>query len=241
MFRRYTIHAEAEGKEFIVTGVDEPKRLPTFDPNQPNQEQAIQTVIDRLQVELKVIEMQGYISYFLIVADFVQYGRSKGISCVARGSAAGSIVTYLLEIANVDPIRYALLFERFLNPERVSPPDIDIDFADDRRADVIEYVREKYGRDAVAQIITFGTMGAKSVVRDVGRVMGLPYGDGDRLAKLIPADLKMDLSKALKQVPPGQTPIMRQELAEKIIADALPVRFQVQLHKVIWPSEQRGV
>jgi DNA polymerase-3 subunit alpha len=201
LFRRYTIHAKAEGKEFIVTGVDDPARLPTFDAKNPNEAQAIQTVIDRLQVELKIIEMQGYISYFLIVADFVQYGRSKGISCVARGSAAGSVVTYLLEIANVDPIRYALLFERFLNPERVSPPDIDIDFADDRRADVIEYVREKYGRDAVAQIITFGTMGAKSVVRDVGRVMGLPYGDGDRLAKLIPAELKMSLEKALKQVP----------------------------------------
>ncbi|MEI7806929.1 MAG: DNA polymerase III subunit alpha [Verrucomicrobiota bacterium] len=220
LFRRYTIHAEAEGKEFIVTGVDEPKRLPTFDPNQPNQEQAIQTVIDRLQVELKVIEMQGYISYFLIVADFVQYGRSKGISCVARGSAAGSIVTYLLEIANVDPIRYALLFERFLNPERVSPPDIDIDFADDRRADVIEYVREKYGRDAVAQIITFGTMGAKSVVRDVGRVMGLPYGDGDRLAKLIPADLKMDLTKALKQVPELKEAYENEDVTRELIDTA---------------------
>jgi DNA polymerase-3 subunit alpha len=99
---------------------------------------------------------------------FVRHGRSMGISCVARGSAAGSLVTYLLEIANVDPIRYGLLFERFLNPERVNPPDIDIDFADDRRADVIEYVREKYGDDCVAQIITFGTMGAKSVIRDVG-------------------------------------------------------------------------
>jgi DNA polymerase-3 subunit alpha len=223
LFRRYTIHAKAEGKEFVVTGIDEPTRLPTYQRaagvppadqtsqpfrqdagstlNDPAVADAIKVVIDRLQVELKIIEMQGYISYFLIVADFVQYGRSKGISCVARGSAAGSIVTYLLEIANVDPIRYALLFERFLNPERVSPPDIDIDFADDRRADVIEYVREKYGRDAVAQIITFGTMGAKSVVRDVGRVMGLPYGDGDRLAKLIPAELKMTLAKALKQVP----------------------------------------
>ncbi len=123
------------------------------------------------------------------------------MSCVARGSAAGSIVTYLLDIANVDPIRYGLLFERFLNPERVNPPDIDIDFADDRRADVIEYVREKYGRDCVAQIITFGTMGAKSVVRDVGRVMGLSYGEGDRLAKMIPTDLKMNLAKALKQSP----------------------------------------
>ena len=122
-----------------------------------------------------------------------------------RDAAAGSIVTYLLDIANVDPIRYGLLFERFLNPERVNPPDIDIDFADDRRADVIEYVREKYGREAVAQIVTFGTMGAKSVVRDVGRVMGLNYSDCDRLAKMIPADLKMTLDKALKQSPEFKT------------------------------------
>jgi DNA polymerase-3 subunit alpha len=120
---------------------------------------------------------------------------------VARGSAAGSLVTYLLEIANVDPIRYGLLFERFLNPERVNPPDIDIDFADDRRADVIEYVRQKYGRDSVAQIITFGTMGAKSVVRDVGRVMGLSYGQCDRLAKMVPNELKMTLEKALAVSP----------------------------------------
>ena len=161
----------------------------------------LSAVLDRLQLELKVIEQTGFLSYFLIVGDFIRYGHQKGIACVARGSAAGSIVTYLLEISNVDPIRYGLLFERFLNPERVNPPDIDIDFADDRRADVIEYVRQKYGREAVAQIITFGTMGAKSVVRDVGRVMGLSYGDCDRLAKMIPFDLKMTLEKALKQSP----------------------------------------
>ena len=201
LLRRYSIHAKAEGKEFVVEKIDDPTRLPTFDAKNPNEPAALKAVIDRLQLELGVIEKQGYISYFLIVGDFIRYGRSKGIACVARGSAAGSLVTYLLEIANVDPIRYGLLFERFLNPERVSPPDIDIDFADDRRADVIEYVRQKYGRDAVAQIITFGTMGAKSVVRDVGRVMGLGYGEGDRLAKLIPAELKMSLEKALKQVP----------------------------------------
>ena len=152
----------------------------------PDVAAAIKAVIDRLQLELEVIEKTGFISYFLIVGDFIRYGRRQGIACVARGSAAGSIVTYLLEIANVDPIRYGLLFERFLNPERVNPPDIDIDFADDRRADVIEYVRKKYGNDSVAQIITFGTMGAKCVVRDVGRVMGLSYGDCDRLAKMIP-------------------------------------------------------
>ncbi|MEO6034379.1 MAG: DNA polymerase III subunit alpha [Verrucomicrobiota bacterium] len=181
---------------------------------------AIKEVIDRLQVELKVIEKTGFIDYFLIVADFVQYGRSKGVSCVARGSAAGSIVTYLLEIANVDPIRYGLLFERFLNPERVNPPDIDIDFADDRRAEIIEYVREKYGRESVAQIITFGTMGAKSVVRDVGRVMGLSYGDCDRLAKMIPTDLKMDLAKALKQSPEFKTAYDTEETTRELVDTA---------------------
>jgi DNA polymerase III subunit alpha len=220
LFRRYTLHAKAEGSEFVVTGIDEPKRLPTFDPNNPNQEQAIKTVIDRLQLELGVIEKTGFISYFLIVADFIRHGREKGIACVARGSAAGSIVTYLLEIANVDPIRYGLLFERFLNPERVNPPDIDIDFADDRRADVIAYVREKYGRDAVAQIITFGTMGAKSVVRDVGRVMGLSYGECDRLAKLIPAELKMTLEKALKQVPELKEAYDNEEVTRELIDTA---------------------
>src|SRR6185436_5819646 len=181
---------------------------------------AIKDVIDRLQLELKVIEKTGFISYFLIVADFVQYGRSRGIACVARGSAAGSIATYLLGISNVDPIRYGLLFERFLNPERVNPPDIDIDFADDRRADVIEYVREKYGRDSVAQIITFGTMGAKSVVRDVGRVMGLGFSETDRLAKMIPAELKMDLQKALKQNPEFKTAYDTEEVTRELVDTA---------------------
>jgi DNA polymerase-3 subunit alpha len=229
LFTRYTIHAKAEGKTFVVTGIDDPKRLPTlvgsaekdltFD--SPIVTAALKTVIDRLDVEMEVIEKTGFISYFLIVGDFIRYGRSQGISCVARGSAAGSLVTYLLEIANVDPIRYGLLFERFLNPERVNPPDIDIDFADDRRADVIEYVRKKYGNDSVAQIITFGTMGAKSVVRDVGRVMGLPYGDCDRLAKMIPFDLKMDLTKALKQSPEFKEAYENEEVTRELIDTAL--------------------
>ncbi|MBI3191358.1 MAG: DNA polymerase III subunit alpha, partial [Pedosphaera parvula] len=213
LWERYGLRVQAKGAEFIVESLEDPKRLPTYQSaagtppeaahslDNPAVAEAVKTVIDRLQVELGVIEKTGFIDYFLIVGDFVRYGRSKGISCVARGSAAGSIVTYLLEISNVDPIRYGLLFERFLNPERVHPPDIDIDFADDRRADVIEYVRERYGRDSVAQIITFGTMGAKSVVRDVGRVMSLTYGECDRLAKMIPNDLKMNLEKALKQSP----------------------------------------
>jgi DNA polymerase-3 subunit alpha len=221
LFRRYTIHAKAEGKEFILEKVDDPKRLPTFDEKNPDEAGAIKTVIDRLQLELGVIEKTGFISYFLIVGDFIRYGRSIGVSCVARGSAAGSIVTYLLEIANVDPIRYGLLFERFLNPERVNPPDIDIDFADDRRADVIEYVRQKYGRESVAQIITFGTMGAKSVVRDVGRVMGLSYGDCDRLAKMIPVDLKMTLEKALKQSPDFKQAYESEDVTRELVDTAL--------------------
>ncbi|HVU27714.1 MAG TPA: DNA polymerase III subunit alpha [Verrucomicrobiae bacterium] len=221
LFRRYTIHAKAEDKEFVVEGIDDPTRLPTFDSKNPNEKEALKIVLDRLQLELGVIEKTGFISYFLIVGDFIRYGRSKGISCVARGSAAGSLVTYLLEIANVDPIRYGLLFERFLNPERVNPPDIDIDFADDRRGDVIKYVSEKYGKDSVAQIITFGTMGAKSVVRDVARVMGLSYGDGDRLAKMIPFDLKMTLEKALKQSPELKAAYENEEITRELIDTAL--------------------
>ena len=244
LFTRYTIHAKAVGKEFVVEGIDDPKRLPTYEvvvrasrPCVENQEltggtpvplmsdpavaAAVKVVIDRLNVEMEVIEKTGFISYFLIVGDFIRYGRSKGISCVARGSAAGSLVTYLLEIANVDPIRYGLLFERFLNPERVNPPDIDIDFADDRRADVIEYVRQKYGNDSVAQIITFGTMGAKSVVRDVGRVMGLGYSECDRLAKMIPFDLKMTLEKALKQSPEFKQAYETEEVTRELIDTAL--------------------
>src|SRR5204862_1986535 len=134
-----------------------------------------------------------------------------------RGSAAGSLVTFLLEISNVDPIRYGLLFERFLNPERVNPPDIDIDFADDRRADVINYVRQKYGNDCVAQIITFGTMGAKSAVRDVCRALGFSYGDGDRLAKMIPNELKMTLEKALKDSPDLKLAYDTEETARQVI------------------------
>ncbi|HTX21551.1 MAG TPA: DNA polymerase III subunit alpha [Candidatus Aquilonibacter sp.] len=220
LLKRYGIHARAEGEKFVVEKIEDAKRLPTFSENE-NPDAAVKVLLDRLSLELKVIEKTGFLSYFLIVGDFVRYGREHGIACVARGSAAGSLVTYLLEIANVDPIRYGLLFERFLNPERVNPPDIDIDFADDRRADVIEYVREKYGRDAVAQIVTFGTMGAKSVVRDVARVMGLSYGEGDRLAKMIPFDLKMTLEKALKQSPELKEAYENEDVTRELIDTAL--------------------
>jgi DNA polymerase-3 subunit alpha len=193
----------------------------TRDLSDPAVAAAAKAIIDRLQLELKVIEKTGFVSYFLIVGDFIRYGHERGIPCGARGSAAGSIVTYLLEISNVCPIRYGLLFERFLNPERVNPPDIDIDFADDRRADVIEYVRQKYGGEAVAQIITFGTLGAKSVVRDVGRVMGLTYGECDRLAKMVPFDLKMTLDKALKQSPELKQAYENEEVTRELIDTAL--------------------
>ena len=226
--QRYTLRARVEGKEFIPESIDDPTLLPTYQADagassgiqHPAIASAIQVVIDRLQTEMTVIEKTGFVSYFLIVGDFIRHGRSVGISCVARGSAAGSIVTYLLEISNVDPIKYGLLFERFLNPERVNPPDIDIDFADDRRADVIEYVRQKYGRECVAQIITFGTMGAKSVVRDVGRVMGLSYGECDRLAKMIPNELKMNLKKALEQSPDFKTAYESEEITKELVDTA---------------------
>jgi DNA polymerase III subunit alpha len=222
---RYSIRARATEGGFAFDGIDDPRKLPNVaqgaaTPGPEEVRAGVQAVMERLETEMKVIEKTGFISYFLIVGDFVRYGRSKGVSCVARGSAAGSIVTYLLEISNVDPIRYGLLFERFLNPERVNPPDIDIDFADDRRGDVIEYVREKYGRDSVAQIITFGTMGAKSVVRDVGRVMGLDYAACDRLAKMIPNELKMTLKKALEQSPEFKAAYETEEQTHELIETA---------------------
>ena len=198
-----------------------------LDRSDPRIQAAIKTILDRLDLELGVIEKTGYISYFLIVGDFIRWGRDRGIACVARGSAAGSMVTYLLEIANVDPLRYGLLFERFLNPERVSPPDIDIDFADDRRAEVIEYVRDKYGRDAVAQIITFGTMGAKSVLRDVGRVMGLGFGECDRLAKMI-TDVKWGLKDALEKNPDFKAAYDSEEVTRELVDNALLLEDQAR-------------
>jgi DNA polymerase-3 subunit alpha len=156
----------------------------------------------RLEYELGVIRQMEYASYFLIVHDFIHYARRRDIPVgPARGSAAGSLVSYCLEITSIDPIRYGLLFERFLNPERISMPDIDVDFSDRGRDEVIRYVVEKYGRESVTQIITFGTMAARGVVRDVGRVLGLSYGEVDRIAKMIPGELGMTLDRALELVP----------------------------------------
>ncbi len=159
-------------------------------------------VLDRVEYELKIIENFGYVSYFLIAWDFVHYAKESGIPVgPGRGSAAGSVVSYALGITNIDPLRYDLLFERFLNPERISLPDIDIDFCYERRGEVIDYVVKKYSKENVAQIITFGTMMAKAVVRDTGRALGMVYGDVDKIAKLIPNDLNMTLTHALEQEP----------------------------------------
>ena len=160
------------------------------------------TLSRRLDYELGVIKTMGYVDYFLIVWDFINYARSQNIMVgPGRGSAAGSIVSYTLGITNIDPVRYNLLFERFLNPERVSMPDIDVDFCYERRQEVIDYVVRKYGKDQVVQIVTFGTLAAKGVVRDVGRVLDLPYAMCDSIAKMIPNDLGMTLDKALTANP----------------------------------------
>jgi len=160
------------------------------------------TLEKRVAHELEIIEHSGYPSYFLIVWDFVNYAKSQGITVgPGRGSAAGSVVSYALGITDIDPIKYDLLFERFLNPARITLPDIDIDFCYERRNEVIEYVVQKYSKENVAQIITFGSMMAKGVIRDVGRVLGMPYADVDRIAKLIPNDLNMNLDLAINTEP----------------------------------------
>ena len=160
------------------------------------------TLMKRLEYELDVIRTMGYVDYFLIVWDFINYARSKDIMVgPGRGSAAGSIVSYSLGITDIDPVRYNLLFERFLNPERVSMPDIDVDFCYERRQEVIDYVVEKYGKDQVVQIVTFGTLAARGVIRDVGRVLDLPYALCDSIAKMVPNELGMTLDKALTANP----------------------------------------
>lgn len=156
----------------------------------------------RLDYELGVIKKMGYVDYFLIVWDFIHFAKSKGIMVgPGRGSAAGSVVAYSLEITDIEPLRYQLLFERFLNPERVSMPDIDVDFCFERRQEVIDYVVEKYGKDQVVQIVTFGTLAAKNCIRDVGRALDLPYSLCDMIAKLIPAELNMTIDRALNVNP----------------------------------------
>ena len=165
----------------------------------PSDEQELKP---RLEYELKVIKDMGYVEYFLIVWDYIRYAREHDIIVgPGRGSAAGSLVAYTTGITNIDPIQYGLIFERFLNPERVSMPDIDVDFCFERRQEVIDYVIEKYGKECVTQIVTFGTLAARGVIRDVGRVMDLPYAFVDTIAKSIPMELGITIDKALKMNP----------------------------------------
>jgi DNA polymerase-3 subunit alpha len=174
--------------------------------------------VERLNRELEVVKKMGFAGYFLVVWDFISYARSRGIPVgPGRGSAAGSLVAYSLAITNIDPLRYGLLFERFLNPERISMPDMDIDFCDERRDEVIEYVRKKYGAENVSQIITFGTLGAKAVIRDVARAMGMAYSEGDKIAKMVPNTLNISLDDAIKDSAPLKQAIEKSpEVAELI-------------------------
>ena len=171
-----------------------------FDGRKENLNDYEKSIIDRMDYELGIIERTGFCSYFMVVSDFIRYGKNIGVPVgPGRGSGAGSLVAYLTLITDIDPMRYGLLFERFLNPERVSPPDFDIDFCEKRRVEVIEYVRQKYGYDNVAQICTYGQLKAKAVVKDVSRVMGLDFEAGNKLTKMIPDELKMTVPKAIEQ------------------------------------------
>lgn len=202
--------ADAYLRDIAVKGLAERYGLPSQD------------AVKRLNFEIDVICRMGYSGYFLIVKDFIDQARRMGIPVgPGRGSAAGSLVAYALRITDLDPLRFGLLFERFLNPERVTMPDMDIDFCYERRGEVIEYVVSKYGADSVSQIITFGRMAARAVVRDVGRALNVPYAEADRIAKLIPAEIGVTLSKALDQVPELKRLVSENETYAKLIRCAL--------------------
>ena len=208
-------------KELCENGLE--KRYPVMRGEEdPNCDATVEELKERLEFELNTIRDMGYIEYFLIVWDFIHYAKSHGIPVgPGRGSAAGSIVSYVLEITDIEPMRYALLFERFLNPERVSMPDIDIDFCIERRQEVIDYVANKYGHDHVAQIVTFGTLKAKGVVRDVGRVLDMPYALCDEIAKMIPNELNITLDMALK---------MNKDLKERYDSDS-QIKYLIDMSK----------
>ncbi|HZP60612.1 MAG TPA: DNA polymerase III subunit alpha, partial [Opitutaceae bacterium] len=187
------------------------------------------TLIERMDYELGIIGKTGFVDYFLVVWDFIAWAKNHGIPVgPGRGSGAGCLVAYLLGITNLDPLRFKLLFERFLNPERISPPDFDIDFCMRRRGEVIDYVRQKYGRDCVANIITYGTLGAKMVIRDVSRVHDLPYAEADRLAKMIPDELNISLEDAQKKSAELREEIARNPVAKKIFDQALVLEGMVR-------------
>ena len=205
--------------------IDNVKRCYGFelDNPPPDQQELAETIRKRMDYELSVIIKTKYPSYFLVVWDFINAAKKKGIPVgLGRGSGAGSLVAYLTGITNIDPLRYKLLFERFLNPERVSPPDFDIDFCERRREEVIEYVREKYGRDSVAQIATYGALKPKNAIKDCARVLGYPPAVGDRMTKLLPNDPKLTLAKAM-EVQEFKDLLDHDPDAKKIYDEALPI------------------
>jgi DNA polymerase III subunit alpha len=218
-FPMYDVPGDASQRDYLMERTAEglARRYGGVDLRAPRNE-GEREIVQRLQREIEVIESTGFINYFLVVWDFIRFAREQNIPVgPGRGSGAGSIVAYALGITDIDPLRYKLIFERFLNPERVSPPDFDIDFCQTRRGEVIEYVKQKYGRDAVAQIATFGTLGAKTVIRDVGRVLDLPLGECDALAKMVPEELGMTLAKAREQNPDFKKRIQSDENARRIM------------------------
>ena len=201
------------------------------------------SIRERLRYELDTIRQMGYVDYFLIVWDYINYAKGHGIPVgPGRGSAAGSVVSYCLHITDIDPIRYSLLFERFLNPERVSMPDIDVDFCYERRGKVIDYVTRKYGKEKVTQIVTFNTMAARAVIRDVGRVMDIPYGDVDAIAKMVPEELGITLPKALEMSPDMKAayegvPKVKALLDQAIKLEGLPRNTSVHAAGVVICAE----
>ncbi|HWA85488.1 MAG TPA: DNA polymerase III subunit alpha [Opitutus sp.] len=214
-------------------GVDYATCTAIADPHNPkpitHDPDRIRELCDRLDYELGIIERTGFLDYFLVVWDFIDWAKRQGIPVgPGRGSGAGCLVAYVLGITNLDPLRFKLLFERFLNPERVSPPDFDIDFCMRRRGEVIDYVRQKYGNDCVANIITYGTLGAKMVIRDVARVHNLPYAEADRLAKMIPDELNISLTDSIAKSAELAGEVARNPVAKKIVDQALVLEGMVR-------------
>ena len=215
--------------ELCVAGLQKRYGVDYHAPGAATDPALAKTLVERLDYELEIIGKTGFIDYFLVVWDFIHWARENGIPVgPGRGSGAGCLVAYVLAITNLDPLRFKLLFERFLNPERVSPPDFDIDFCMRRRGEVIDYVRRKYGNDCVANIITYGTLGAKMVIRDISRVHNLPYADADRLAKMIPDELNIDLKTSFEKSAELRDEISRNPVAKKIYDQGLVLEGMVR-------------
>ncbi len=224
-----TLGATEYLKKLCVDGLKERYDVDYYAPEKAADPEKAQVLVERIDYELSIISKTGFEDYFLVVWDFIHWALKQEIPVgPGRGSGAGCLVAYLLRITNLDPLRFKLLFERFLNPERVSPPDFDIDFCMRRRADVIDYVREKYGNECVANIITYGTMGAKMVMRDVSRVHDLPFAEADRLAKMIPDELNISLEDSYKKSAEFKTEVDRNPVAKKIYDQGLVLEGMVR-------------